>query len=77
MKRLQILGAKCRESEKLAQNTKAAAQSAQIQFVMEEITDVTRIADFGVTMTPALAINGEVRSQGKILSVEEIEALIS
>ena len=57
MKRLQILGAKCRESDRLVQNTRTAARSAQIQFVMEEITDVTRIADFGVTMTPALAIN--------------------
>ena len=76
MKRLQILGPKCRESEKLAQNTKTAARSVQIQFGMEEITDVTHIADFGVTMTPALAVNGEVKSQGKILSVKEIEALI-
>ena len=77
MKRLQILGAGCPKCEKLAENTKAAAKQLQIQFVMENITDIARIGDFGVMMTPALAVNGEVKSEGKILTVKEIMALIS
>ena len=76
MRRLQILGADCPKCEKLAENTEAAARELQIQFVMEKITDIERIGDFGVMMTPALAVDGEVKSQGKILTVEEIMALI-
>ena len=76
MRRLQILGADCPKCEKLMENTKAAAKELQIQFVMEKITDITRIADFGVMMTPALAVDGEVKAQGKILTVKEIMALI-
>ncbi len=76
MRRLQILGAGCPKCEKLAENTEAAARELQIQFVMEKITDIERIGDFGVVMTPALAVDGEVKSQGKILTVEEIMALI-
>ena len=77
MRRLQILGAGCPKCEKLAENTEAAARELQIQFVMEKITDIERIGDFGVMMTPALAVDGEVKSQGKILTVKEIMALIS
>ncbi len=77
MRRLQILGAGCPKCEKLAENTEAAARELQIQFVMEKITDITRIGDFGVMMTPALAVDGEVKSQGKILTVNEIKPLIS
>ena len=76
MRRLQILGAGCPKCEKLAENTEAAARELQIQFVMEKITDIKRIGDFGVMMTPALAVDGEVKSQGKILTVKEIMALI-
>ncbi len=77
MIRLQILGAGCAKCEKLAENAEAAARELEIQFVMEKITDISRIGDFGVMMTPALAINGEVKSQGKILTVNEVKALIS
>jgi len=76
MRRLQILGAGCAKCDKLAENTRAAAKELQIQFVIEKITDIKRIGDFGVMMTPALAVDGEVKSQGKILSVKEIMALI-
>ncbi|MCD6327892.1 thioredoxin family protein [bacterium] len=76
MKRLQILGADCPNCRKLFENAEDAARELQIQFVMEKITDIDRIGDFGVTMTPALAINSEVKSQGKILNVEEIKTLL-
>ena len=57
MKRLQILGADCPNCRKLFENTEDAARELQIQFVMEKITDIDRIGYFGVTMTPALAID--------------------
>ncbi|MBN1593835.1 MAG: TM0996/MTH895 family glutaredoxin-like protein [Candidatus Coatesbacteria bacterium] len=77
MKRLQILGAGCPKCEKLEENTRAAAKELQIQYVLEKITDIERIGEFGVMMTPALAVDGEVKAQGKMLSVKEIMVLIS
>ena len=44
---------------------------------MEKVTDMNAIIDAGVTRTPALAVNGEIKSTGKVLSVEEIETLLS
>jgi len=41
--------------------------------VLEKVTDLNKMADFGVMMTPALAIDGEVKSAGKVLSPDEIK----
>ncbi|MCB1822691.1 MAG: thioredoxin family protein, partial [Candidatus Competibacteraceae bacterium] len=40
-------------------------------------TDMNAIIDAGVMTTPALAVNGEIKSAGKVLSVEEIKKLLS
>ena len=44
---------------------------------MVKITDMDKIADMGVMITPALAVDGSVKRAGKVLSVGEIVALIA
>ncbi|MFZ3114927.1 MAG: thioredoxin family protein [Syntrophales bacterium] len=76
MKKIQILGTGCAKCIKLTENAKKAAEEAGVAYEIEKVTDISKIMDFGVMMTPALAIDGEVKSVGKVLSVEEIKKLL-
>ncbi len=76
MKTIQILGTGCPNCKKLTENAEAAARDLGGEFEIEKITDLDRITDFGVMMTPALAVDGEVKSMGKVLSPEEIKRLL-
>ncbi len=73
MKKLQILGTGCPKCKKLAENTEAAANELGIAYEMEKVTDLNAIMGFGVMMTPALAVDGQVKVVGKVPSAEEIK----
>ncbi len=77
MRKLQILGTGCPKCHKLAENTEAAAKALGIEYEMEKVSDINQIMTFGVMMTPALAVNGQVKVVGKVPSVEEIKALLT
>jgi small redox-active disulfide protein 2 len=76
MKQIKILGPGCRRCEQLAAAAKEAAEETGIEYDLEKVTDVAKFADYGVMMTPGLVIDGEVKSQGKLLSPEEIKAML-
>jgi small redox-active disulfide protein 2 len=75
--KVQILGPGCPNCKKLTENAEAACRDLGIDIEVEKVTDIGKITDYGVLMTPALAIDGEVKSVGKVLSVEEIKRLVS
>jgi small redox-active disulfide protein 2 len=77
VKRIQILGTGCPKCAKLAANAEAAARELGLKCEVEKITDIEAIMSFNVMMTPALAIDGEVKVVGKVPSVEEIKELLS
>jgi len=77
MKKLQILGTGCPKCKKLAENTEAAARDLDIEYEIEKVTDINEIMKFGVMMAPALAVDGEVKSVGKVPSVEDIKAMLT
>ena len=76
MKKLQILGTGCPKCKKLAENAEAAAKELGIEYEIEKITDINEIMRFGVMMTPALAVDGDVKVTGKVPSVEDIKAIL-
>jgi len=76
MKKLQILGTGCPKCKALAANTEAAAESLGIEYELIKVTELNQIMKFGVMMTPALAVDGEVKSYGKVLTSDEIKKLI-
>jgi len=75
--RIQILGTGCPKCRKLAENAGAAAKSLGIEYTMEKVTDINEIMKFGVMMTPALAVDGDVKTVGKVPTVKEIEGFIA
>jgi len=77
MKKLQILGTGCPKCEKLAKNVEAAAEALGIEYEIEKIKDLNQIIFFGVMITPALAVDGEVKVSGKVLGVDEIKEMLA
>ena len=76
MRKIQVLGTGCPKCKKLAENAETAAKALDIEFELEKITDINQIISFGVIMTPALLVDGEVKLVGKVASVEEIQEMI-
>ena len=74
--KIQILGGGCAKCIKLAENAQAAIDESGLDAQIEKITDSDRIMDMGVMITPALAIDGQVKSTGKVLEKSEILRLI-
>ena len=77
MRQIKILGPGCRRCAQLAATAAQAADQLGIDYQLEKVTDVARFADYGVMITPGLVVDGEVKSQGKLLSVEEIQAILA
>lgn len=75
--KLQILGTGCPKCKQLAENAAAAARELGLDCEIEKVTDITKIMAFGVMMTPALAVDGVVKTVGKVPSVEEVKELIA
>jgi len=76
MKKLQILGTGCPKCNDLAKKTEQAAKELGFDYELIKVSDINDIMSFGVMMTPALAVNGEVMVSGKVPGVEEIKELI-
>ncbi len=77
MKKLQILGTGCPKCKKLAENAEAAAKALGIEYTIEKVTDLNEIMTFGVMITPALAVDGEVKVVGKVPDVAHIKELLA
>ena len=74
--KIQILGTGCPKCKKLTQNAEEAVKGLGLNAEIEKVTQISEIMKFGVMMTPALAVDGAVKSVGKLLSVEEIKGLL-
>jgi len=73
MKKIQILGTSCPKCKLLYANAEAALKSAGIAAQIEKVEKIVDIMKFGVMSTPALVVDGAVKSVGKVLSPEEIK----
>ena len=74
---IKILGSGCKKCAKLEESVKKAIEELNLNLEIEHITDFSQIASYGVMSTPALVLNGEVVSFGKVLSVDEVKHILS
>ena len=75
--KIQILGSGCPKCNALERNAREAAEQAGVAADIEKITDLDDIMEMGVMVTPALAVDGDVKKAGKVMTVEEITAIIT
>ncbi len=76
MKRLKILGVGCPKCADLAERAESAAKKLGIEYELEKVNTINEIMEFGVMVTPALVVDGEVKSSGRIPSIEEAKVII-
>ncbi len=74
--KIQILGTGCPKCKMLFANAQQAVKDKGIDAAVEKVEKITDIMQFGVMSTPALAIDGQVKSAGKVLSAEDIQKLL-
>ena len=71
--KIEILGTGCPKCKKLAELAEQAVKESGIEAEIIKITEINEIMNYGVMITPALVIDGEVKSTGKIPGIEEIK----
>ncbi|MBN1764610.1 MAG: TM0996/MTH895 family glutaredoxin-like protein [Sedimentisphaerales bacterium] len=76
MKKIQVLGPGCPKCTVLAQHTEQALKDLGLEYELEKVTDIDAIMNFGVMMTPALVVDGEVKFVGKVPSIADIKGIL-
>ena len=74
---IQILGTGCPKCKKLAENTEEAAKAIGLECQIEKVTQINEIMKYGVMMTPALVVDGQVKVAGRVPSPDEIKAMLA
>jgi len=74
--KIEILGPGCPKCQSLAKNVEAAVRELGLAATVEKVMDIGAIASRGVLATPALAIDGKIKSTGRVLTVGQVRALL-
>jgi len=74
---IKILGTGCPKCEKLEKETRSAAEELGLDFSIEKVTGVQDIMSYGVMMTPALVVDGDVKVAGKVPAREDLKKLLA
>lgn len=75
--KIQILGTGCPKCKQLTANAEAAVAALGIEATIEKVQKIDEIMAFGVMITPALVVDGVVKSAGKVLSPEDIKKFLT
>lgn len=76
MKTIKIFGPGCKRCKQLQANAEQAVGELGLEATIEKVQDINQMLEYGVIMTPALAIDGQVKFSGKVASAEEIKGLL-
>lgn len=74
--RIEILGPGCAKCERLMANAKEAVRGMNPAAEVVKVSDIAEMTSRGILMTPAIVVDGEVKSSGRVLSPEQIRALL-
>ena len=74
---IKVLGSGCKNCHTLYENEQEAVKAAGLNVEVEYITDLQKVMEYGVMSMPALVINEQVVSMGKVLKAGDIEKLIA
>lgn len=74
--KVQILGPGCPKCKLLEEHARQAILELGLSAEIEKITDIDKMLEMGVMSTPALAVNGVVKSFGRVLTKEQIQAIL-
>ena len=73
---IKVLGSGCKNCHTLYENAQEAVKVAGLNVAVEYITDLQKVMEYGVMSMPALVINEQVVSMGKVLKAGDIKKLL-
>jgi len=74
--KIEILGTGCQKCKQLEENAKKAVEETGKKAEIVKVTEIDKIVEYGVMSTPAIVIDGEVKSYGKVADIEEIKEML-
>jgi small redox-active disulfide protein 2 len=74
--KIEILGSGCAKCKKLYENTLEAVKQSGKEAEVSKVEDIKKIMEYGVMSTPAIVVDGVVKASGKLVSPEEIKAML-
>jgi small redox-active disulfide protein 2 len=74
---IQILGSGCPKCRLLEEHAREAVAELGIQAEFQKVQKIDEIMAMGVMMTPALAVDGQVKSTGRVLTKDQIKVLLA
>lgn len=76
MYKIEVLGTGCAKCNKLEETARKAADELGVEYEVLKVKEIDEIMNYGVMITPALVVNGEVKVAGKVPSIEEVKKMI-
>ncbi len=77
MTTIEVLGTGCAKCKRLFTNAEQAVKELNVAADVVKVDDLDQIVERGVMLTPALSINGEVVSEGRVLDVKELKKMLT
>lgn len=74
--KIEVLGPGCPKCVKLHEHTEKAVANLGLAAEVGKVNDIITMTKMGMWATPGLAIDGRIVSQGKLLSVPEVEEVL-
>ncbi|GAM12294.1 thioredoxin family protein [Mesobacillus selenatarsenatis] len=74
---IKILGTGCKKCQELEKNTREVVADLQLEAEVEKVEEIKEIMKYKVMSTPALVIDGNLVSAGKLLTVNELKKMLS
>lgn len=73
---IEVLGTGCMKCKRLMKNVETAVRELGIEAEIRKVDDITEIMDRGVMLTPALAVDGEMKVSGRVADVKELKEIL-
>ena len=77
MKEIKVLGPGCAKCQEMLQLTQQAVEQLGLNCPVEKVSDIQQIVEYGVMMTPALVVDGQVKISGKVPSLDNLKKLLA
>ncbi|MDD5556586.1 MAG: thioredoxin family protein [bacterium] len=74
--KIEVLGVGCPKCARTKENVRAALSALGREAEIVEVRDLKKIAAYGVMLTPAVVVDGDVKTMGKVPGVEELKSLL-
>jgi len=75
--KIEILGTGCAKCNALEATTRTVADRLGLDYELVHVTDLRKFASYGVMITPALVVNGQVKASGKVPSEAELTTILT